>query len=114
MNALDQLRLWETLQDEYCEHKPSCTVYVHDHEWMSVGAWVYDHFDKLSGVSFLPYDGGSYKQAPYQELTEEEYNAWKDSHPMPDLNWDDLRFYESEDHTTGSQDYACASGHCDI
>lgn len=114
MNAIKQLEVWEILQDEWCEHKPSATVYVREDEWMSVGAWVYDKFDKLSGVSFLPYDGGSYKQAPYQEITEDEYNQWLINHPLPELDWDDLRHYETEDHTTGSQEYACVGNTCEI
>lgn len=114
LDAIGQLELWELLQDEWCEHKPSCTVYVKDEEWMSVGAWVYDHFDKLSGVSFLPYDGGSYRQAPYQELTEDEYDAWLATHPLPDLDWDDLRHYETEDHTTSSQELACSGSNCEV
>jgi ribonucleoside-diphosphate reductase alpha chain len=114
LSAIQQLEIWEMLQDEYCEHKPSCTIYVREEEWMSVGAWVYQHFDKLSGVSFLPYDGGSYKQAPYQEITEEEYEKWLVDHPLPDLDWDDLRHYEQEDHTTGSQELACTGNSCEV
>ncbi len=114
IDAIGQLEVWELLQDEWCEHKPSATVYVRDDEWMSVGAWVYGKFDKLSGVSFLPHDGGSYKQAPYQELTEKEYNEWVLNHPLPELDWDDLRHYEQEDHTTGSQEYACVGNTCEI
>lgn len=114
VGAIQQLEIWELLQDEWCEHKPSCTVYVKDDEWMSVGAWVYDHFDKLSGVSFLPYDGGSYRQAPYQEVNEDEYNAWLATHPLPNLDWDDLRHYETEDHTTGSQELACVGSSCEV
>ena len=112
--ALEQLTIWQTLQDEWCEHKPSCTIYVKEDEWMTVGAWVYEHFDKLSGVSFLPYDGGTYRQAPNQEITEEEYNAWLIDHPLPVIDWDDLRFYETEDHTTGSQELACVGNSCDV
>ena len=114
MGAIKQLEVWELLQDEWCEHKPSCTVYVREEEWMSVGAWVYDHFDKLSGVSFLPYDGGTYKQAPYQEITEQQYHEWLEVHPLPELDWNDLKFYETEDHTTGSQEYACVGNTCEI
>lgn len=114
MNAIGQLEVWELLQDEYCEHKPSATVYVKEEEWMSVGAWVYGKFDKLSGVSFLPYDGGSYRQAPYQEVTKEDYETWLVNHPLPDIDWNDLRFYETEDHTTGSQELACTGGSCDV
>ncbi len=114
LTAIQHLEIWKTLQDEYCEHKPSATISVRDDEWMDVGAWVYRYFDTLSGVSFLPYDGGSYRQAPYQELTKDEYDAWVEKHPIPSINWDDLRFYETEDHTTGSQELACSSGSCEI
>lgn len=112
--AIEALDLWEHLQDNWCEHKPSATINVKEHEWMDVAAWVYQRFDKLSGVSFLPYDGGSYKQAPYQELTKEEFDDWCQKHPTPALNWDDLRFYETEDHTTGSQELACTGGSCEV
>ena len=114
LTALDQLEIWKTLQDSWCEHKPSATIYVRDDEWMSVGSWVYSNFDSLSGVSFLPYDGGSYKQAPYQELTEEAFDKWVEEHPTPEIDWDDLRFYETEDSTTGSQELACTGGSCDV
>ena len=112
--AISALELWKLLQDEWCEHKPSATVYVREDEWTDVFAWVYKHFDMLSGVSFLPYDGGSYKQAPYQEITEDQYNEWLEKHPMPEIDWDDLRFYETEDMTTGSQELACTGGACEI
>lgn len=114
MTAVQQLELWERLQNEYCEHKPSITVNVKEDEWLSVGAWVFEKFDLLSGVAFLPHDGGSYKQAPYQELTEEAYNNWVKDHPTPTINWDDLRYYEQEDNTTGSQELACSGGVCEI
>ena len=114
LDAIKQLEIWETLQDNWCEHKPSATVYVKEDEWMKVGAWVYNKFDKLSGVSFLPHDGGSYKQAPYQEVNEDEYNKWLEEHPLPTLDWSDLRFYETEDTTTGSQELACTGGACEV
>lgn len=114
IGAIQALEIWDTLQRHWCEHKPSATVYVKEHEWMEVGAWVYENFDNLSGVSFLPYDGGTYKQAPYQEVTEEEYNKWVAEHPMPVIDWNDLRFYETEDNTTGSQELACSGGACEV
>lgn len=114
LGAIEHLEIWKLLQDHWCEHKPSATIYVREDEWMDVGAWVYKNFDNLSGVSFLPYDGGSYKQAPYQEVSEEELNKWIEEHPMPPIDWNDLRFYETEDNTTGSQELACVSGHCEI
>jgi ribonucleoside-diphosphate reductase alpha chain len=89
-------------------------VYIKEDEWVDVGSWVYKNFDLLSGVAFLPYDGGTYRQAPYQELTEEEYNDWVEKHPTPKIDWSDLRFYETEDTTTGSQELACAGGVCDV
>jgi ribonucleoside-diphosphate reductase alpha chain len=112
--AIDALNLWKTLQENWCEHKPSATISVKEHEWMEVGAWVYENFDTLSGVSFLPYDGGTYKQAPYTEVTEEEYKEWVAKHPPVTINWDDLRLYETEDGTTGNQELACTAGGCDV
>lgn len=112
--AIEALELWKHLQDHWCEHKPSATVSIKEHEWMDVGAWVYKNFDGLSGVSFLPYDGGSYRQAPYQELSKEEFEAWTAAHPTPQIDWDDLRFYETEDSTTGSQELACTAGACEV
>lgn len=112
--ALDALELWKHLQDNWCEHKPSATINVKEEEWMDVGSWVYANFDVLSGVSFLPYDGGSYKQAPYQELTREEYEAFLEAHPQPTIDWSLLPNYEMEDHTTASQELACTGGVCEI
>jgi ribonucleoside-triphosphate reductase len=83
--AIEALELWKRLQDHWCEHKPSATINVREEEWMEVGAWVYKNFGSLSGVSFLPHDGGNYKQAPYQEVTEEEYLLWLEKHPVIQL-----------------------------
>ena len=113
MTAIDQLVLWKRLQDHWCEHKPSCTVYVREHEWMDVGAWVYKHFDDLSGVSFLPYDNGTYKQAPYTQITEEEYIAALADMPES-IDWTKLAEFETEDRTTGSQELACTGGVCEV
>lgn len=111
--AIGALDLWKQFQDEWCEHKPSVTINVREHEWMGVGAWVYENFDTMSGVSFLPYDGGSYKQAPYQEITKDEYDAWKAKMP-PSIDWSKLEQYEQEDNTTGSQELSCTGGVCEI
>lgn len=112
--SLEALELWKDLQDNWCEHKPSATVSVKEDDWMKVGAWVYENFDHLSGVSFLPYDGGSYKQAPYQELSEEAFRDWVDKHPTPSIDWSKMSEYEWSDHTSGSQELACTGGSCEI
>jgi ribonucleoside-diphosphate reductase alpha chain len=113
--ATSALELWKTLQENWCEHKPSATIYVKEDEWMEVGAWVYKNFDCLSGVSFLPYDGGTYKQAPYQELSKEEFDAWVAKHPPVEIDWEKLTLFETSDTTTGSQELACGgSGSCEI
>lgn len=112
--SIEALELWKHLQDNWCEHKPSATINVKEDEWMKVGAWVYDNFDSLSGVSFLPHDGGSYKQAPYQEVTEDEYIEWCRLHPTPELEWSKLSEFERADTTTGSQELACSGGVCEI
>jgi len=113
-NAIEALELWKKLQEHWCEHKPSATINVREDEWMEVGAWVFKNFDVLSGVSFLPHDGGSYKQAPYQEVTEDEYNKWLEDHPTPEFDWADLSLFETEDHTTASQELACTGGVCEV
>lgn len=113
MTAIEQLELWLTYQRHWCEHKPSITVTVRDHEWVEVGAWVFKHFDEVSGISFLPHSDHSYKQAPYQECTKEEYEGMLTKMPVT-IDWSDLRFYESEDTTSGSQTLACSSGVCEI
>ena len=113
MTAIEMLEFWKELQEHWCEHKPSVTISVKEDEWMKVGAWVYENFDTLSGVSFLPYDGGNYKQAPYQDLTEEQYNDWATKMPK-EIDWMKLQDYEKEDHTTGSQELACVAGFCEV
>ncbi len=113
-SSIEALELWKHLQDHWCEHKPSATVNVREEDWMDVGAWVYRNFDYLSGVSFLPHDGGTYKQAPYQEVTKEEYDLWVAEHPMPTIDWTDLKFYEHVDSTTGSQEFACTGNACEV
>jgi len=112
MTALEQCEMWKTYQLSWCEHKPSITVFVKEDEWLQVGSWVYDNFDIVSGISFLPHSDHSYKQAPYQELTEEGYNEWVAS--MPAADWSLLGEFELEDTTTGMKEYACSSGACEI
>jgi len=113
INAIDQLKTWLVYQDHWCEHKPSVTISVEDHEWEEVGKFVYEHFDKMSGVSFLPYDGGTYQQAPYAEISEEEYREWSRERSV-EVDWSLLSFYESTDMTKGSQELACVAGGCEI
>lgn len=107
--AIEQLELWLTYQRYWCEHKPSVTVSVKDHEWPEVGAWVYKHFEEMSGVSFLPFSDHTYQQAPYEDLTEEQYNATVKTY---NISWSD--FHEGEDNTTGSQELACTAGSCEV
>jgi len=111
LDAIQQLDLWMQYQRHWCEHKPSVTISVKEHEWMDVGAWVYKNFDEISGVSFLPYDGGTYRQAPYEECTQQEYEALLAKMPK-DITWDDLS--EQDDNVEGAQTLACVAGHCEI
>lgn len=112
ITAIEQLELWKIYQEYWCEHKPSITVYVREDEWMEVGAWVYKYFDIISGISFLPYDTGIYKQAPYQHITGEKYNELvKESKKV---DWEKLSSFESDDNTTSSHLLACSAGHCEI
>ena len=112
-SATKMLDLWLDYQVYWCEHKPSVTISVKEHEWMETGAWVYKNFDRLSGVSFLPYDGGSYTQAPYEEITEAEYQELESKFPK-DIDWTGLSEYEKEDTTVASQTLACSGEVCEL
>jgi ribonucleoside-diphosphate reductase alpha chain len=113
MTAVEQLELWLTYQRHWCEHKPSVTISVRDSEWMSVGAFVYEHFDEMSGVSFLPHSDHTYQQAPYQDCTKEQYEEMLEL--MPDsIDWEELNDYESEDNTVSMQTMACSGDSCEI
>lgn len=111
--ALAQLELWTAYQEHWCEHKPSITVYFRDDEFLEVGNWVWKNFNKISGISFLPHTDHVYAQAPYQEITEEEYKEWLTKMPG-EIDWKELEAYEMEDGTTGSQELACVAGGCEI
>jgi ribonucleoside-triphosphate reductase (thioredoxin) len=113
MDAIEQLEMWLTYQKYWCEHKPSVTITVKEPEWMEVGAWVYKHFDYMSGISFLPFSDHAYKQASYQDTTEEEYNALVAKMPT-NIDWSKLAEYEKTDMTVGSQELACSAGGCEI
>ena len=113
MTALEQLQLWLTYQQYWCEHKPSVTITVRDEEWMEVGAWVYKHFDEISGISFLPHSDHTYRQAPYEDCTREQYEAMLAKLPK-DVDWSELSKYEKEDNTTGTQTFSCTAGACEI
>jgi ribonucleoside-diphosphate reductase alpha chain len=113
MTAIEQLETWLTYQRHWCEHKPSVTISVRDSEWMDVGAFVYKHFDEMSGVSFLPHTDHTYQQAPYQDCTKEEYEELLSAMPK-DINWSELSEYENEDNTAGSQTMACTGDSCEI
>ena len=113
LSATQHLDIWLTYQRDWCEHKPSITISVKEHEWMEVGAWVWKHFDEVSGISFLPHSEHSYRQAPYQEISKEEYDKAVKSFPDR-ITWEMLSLYETEDGTTGTQDLACSAGVCEI
>ena len=114
LTAIDHLNIWLVYQRAWCEHKPSITVSVKEDEWMEVGAWVYKNFDEVSGISFLPHSDHTYKQAPYQEVTKEEYEALVLKMPS-NIRWEDLSFYETEDGTSPSATLACSSdGNCEL
>jgi len=111
LDAIKHLRLWLTFQRHYCEHKPSVTISVQEHEWPEVGAWVWKHFDEITGVSFLPMDGGTYRQAPYETIDVSVYNTLKAQMPET-IDWES--FLENTDNVEGAQTLACTAGACEI
>ena len=113
MTAIEQLETWLMYQRHWCEHKPSVTISVRDSEWLDVGAFVYKHFDEMSGVSFLPHSDHTYQQAPYQECSEREYNELLSLMPKS-IDWSKLSEYEQEDNTVSMQTMACSGDSCEI
>jgi|TARA_E500000305_G_scaffold111204_1_gene121976 ribonucleoside-triphosphate reductase len=112
VTALDQLKHYKNLQHNWCEHNASMTVYVRDDEWFEVGNWVYQNWDIINGVSFLPYDGGHYKLAPYEEIDARTYERLIKK--LPVINYTDLSQYENSDNTQGKAEYACVGDKCEI
>ena len=113
MGAMDQLRLWKTYQDSWCEHKPSITVYYTDDEFLEACSWMWQNFDSLSGISLLPMVEHTYQQAPYQAITCEEYQKWIPL--VPEYDWEAMAAFEQgTDMTAGAQELACAAGNCEL
>ena len=113
LSAITQLENWKNYQEHWCEHNPSVTISVKEDEWFEVGSWVYNNFKDVAGVSFLPHSDHTYKQAPYQDITKEEYDALSKKMPR-NVDWTLLSNYEREDNTTGTQELACNAGACEI
>jgi hypothetical protein len=113
MNALEQLEFWKKFKENYTDHNPSVTIYVKDEEWLEVGAWVYKNWNVVGGLSFLPYDGGVYTLAPYEEIDKQRYEELLAKFPK-NIDFTKLTEYEKDDYTTGAKEYACVGGACDI
>jgi ribonucleoside-diphosphate reductase alpha chain len=113
MTAIEQLELWLLYQRHWCEHKPSVTISVKEHEWLEVGQWVYKNFDEVSGISFLPFSEHTYQQAPYQDITSEEYDKAMENMPAK-IDWSLLSEFEKEDTTSGGRELACTAGVCEV
>lgn len=112
MDAIEQLEWYLKLKKNWCEHNQSMTVYVKDNEWLKVGSWVWEHFDEIIGITFLPFDNGKYEQAPYEEISAEEYRRLIGL--FPKIDYQQLSKYETEDNTTGAQQYACSGNSCEL
>ena len=113
VGAMEQLKLWKTYQNYWCEHKPSITVYYTDDEFLEVAQWIWENFDLCSGISLLPVSDHVYQQAPYEDISKEKYQELIQQMPM-NVDWNDLEQFEKEDNTTGSQELACTGGACEI
>jgi ribonucleoside-triphosphate reductase len=113
LSPIEHMQLWKTYQDFYCEHKPSVTINIKEHEWMQVGDWVYQNYESISGISFLPHSEHIYQQAPYQKCYKEDYDALLVKLPTH-VDWLKLSDYEKEDSTKGTQELSCSAGVCEI
>lgn len=113
VGAMQQLELWKTYQNHWCEHKPSITVYYTDNEFLQVSQWIWDNFEICSGISLLPVSDHVYQQAPYEDISKDKYNELLAAMPQG-VSWEDLENFEMEDNTTGSQELACTGGACEI
>jgi len=113
MSAIEQLEMWLMYQRHWCEHKPSVTINVKNSEWFEVGAFVYKHFDEMSGVSFLPFNEHTYQQAPYQDCSKTDYKTLLSCMPSS-IKWEGLSEYEAEDNTSGMQTLACTGDVCEM
>ena len=112
VDAIEMLNYWKMLKTHWTEHSPSCTIFVKDSEWFSVGDWVYTNWNKISGLAFLPADSGGYDQAPYEAITVEEYEEMVKI--TPEIDFSKLSEFEMADNTEGSQELACTGGSCEI
>ena len=113
LSAMDQLKIWDIYQKNWCEHKPSITVYYKDEDFLEIGDWVYKNFDDVSGVSFLPHSDHTYEQAPYQEITKEKYEEAVNAMPAP-VDWIEFALYEEDDNTTSTHELACTGDSCEL
>jgi ribonucleoside-diphosphate reductase alpha chain len=112
VDAFKQLELYMTYRTYWCEHNPSTTVYYEDKNYLGVGQWVWEHFDQIGGIALLPTDNGTYTQAPYEDITKEEYE--KRVIAFPKLDWEQLAKFEKEDMTKSTHDLACSAGICEL
>jgi ribonucleoside-triphosphate reductase len=110
--AIQQLEVWALYQEHWCQHKPSITITVKEEEWLEVGAWVFNNFKTMSGVSFLPHSDHSYKQAPYEDCDKKTFNHLTSM--ICEADWSTLTQYEKEDYTIASQELACSAGFCEV
>jgi len=111
LSAIEHLDLWLTFQRHWCEHKPSVTISVNENEWPKVGAWTWENFDEITGVSYLPMDGGTYRQAPYESINEAEHDRLVSQMPST-IDWETMT--ENTDNVEGAQMLACVAGICEI
>ncbi len=113
MSAIEQLEIWKVYAKHWCEHKPSVTISVKENEWIPVGAWCWENFEHVSGISFLPFSDHTYQQAPYQDIDEKTYKKLAKEMPT-NIDWNKLQDFEKEDNTKGSQELACTAGVCEL
>lgn len=112
LTSLNQLEHWQTVKENYTEHNPSTTISVGDNEWVAVANWIYENWDIVGGLSFLPRSNHVYQLAPYEEITKEEYDEMVKR--FDNVDYSKLMTYELQDGTDQKKELACVGGLCEI
>lgn len=112
LTAKQQLEHWQMVKNNFTEHNPSVTISISNDEWLGVAHWLYENWDMIGGLSFLPRNDHIYSLAPYEEINREQYEKLASGYP--DIDFSQILLYEKDDETKGAKELACVGGVCEI